>query len=102
MTEFTERILAVLSSVPKGKVLTYGIAAEYAGFKGMARQVSWILHSMSGKYGLPWHRIVNSQGKISLYKGKEGNLQEQMLAAEGIIFGPGGKINLKKYLWEPE
>ncbi|WP_193750905.1 MGMT family protein [Bacillus coahuilensis] len=58
MTEFTERTLMIISEIPKGKVMTYGQVAYMAGSPKAARQVVRILHSMSEKYHLLWHRVV--------------------------------------------
>ena len=63
---FTRRVITIISHIPSGKVLTYGLIAKIAGSPRGARQVSWILHSSSEKYELPWHRVVNAQGKIVL------------------------------------
>ena len=66
MTKFTEEVLDIIKMIPKGKVMTYGQIAAYAGNPRGARQVSRILHSMSSSHELPWHRVINSKGGISL------------------------------------
>ncbi len=98
MTDFTIQVLHIISSIPSGKVMTYGQIAAYAGNPRSARQVSRILHSMSEKHNLPWHRVINSKGTISL-TGEAGFLQGQMLSAEGISV-INKKIDLKKHLFE--
>ena len=98
MTEFTGKVLEIIQSIPKGKVMTYGQIASYAGNPHGARQVSRILHSMSMKYKLPWHRVVNSKGGISL-TGEGGFIQAQMLAGEGIDV-INKKINLRKHQYK--
>lgn len=99
MELFTEEVIRVIKSIPKGKVLTYKIVASLAGNHLASRQVARILHSCSKKYKLPWHRVINSQGYISLPVG--GGFEEQfgLLKREGIFISPTGKINLHKYLW---
>lgn len=97
MTDFTEDVLSIIKSIPKGFVMTYGQIAAYAGNPRGARQVSRILHSMTAKHKLPWHRVINSKGTISL-TGEAGFVQGQMLAAEGIIVF-NKKIDLKKHLY---
>lgn len=99
MQLFTEQVLFIIGSIPPGKVLTYGKVAALAGNSRGARQVSRILSSMSGKYNLPWHRVINGKGKISL-PDPGYSLQKTKLEEEGIVFGPGDTINLKVYLWE--
>ncbi len=98
MTEFTESVLDIIKSIPYGKVMTYGQIAAVAGNPRGARQVSRILHSMSSSHGLPWHRVINSQGGISL-TGEGGFVQETLLSQEGITV-INKKINLKKYQYK--
>ena len=98
MTKFTEEVLEIIKMIPYGKVMTYGQIAAYAGNPRGARQVSRILHSMSLKHGLPWHRVINSKGSISL-TGEAGFVQEALLSAEGIPV-INRKIDLKKYLYK--
>ena len=98
MTEFTESVLDIIKSIPQGKVMTYGQIAAVAGNPRGARQVSRILHSMSVNHGLPWHRVINSQGGISL-KGEGGFVQATLLSQEGIDV-INKKINLKKYQYK--
>ena len=95
MTKFTEEVLEIIKMIPKGKVMTYGQIAAYAGNPRSARQVSRILHSMSGKYQLPWHRVINAKGMISL-TGEAGFVQGSLLANEGISV-INKKIDLAKY-----
>ena len=97
---FIRNVKELLLKVPRGKVATYGQIAAYAGNPLAARQVVRVLHSSSEKEGLPWHRIINRQGKISLKPGDGYEIQKEMLEKEGIIFGPGDIIDLKKFLWK--
>jgi len=98
---FYQRVIAIIKNIPEGKVATYGQIATYAGNPRAARQVSYILHSSSQKEDLPWHRVINSKGSISL-KPKYGyELQKQMLKKEGITFKENNCINLKRFLWIP-
>ncbi len=101
MTEsFTERVKTLIKEIPPGKVATYGQIATYAGNYRAARQVAWILHSSSRKDNLPWHRVINSKGHISLPPGQGYETQKEMLEKEGIIFEEKDKINFDQYLWE--
>lgn len=99
---FTQKILALIAAIPEGMVSTYGIIAYYGGNHRGARQVARILHSSSRKYGLPWHRVINRSGKISLPPGSGYALQKKLLESEGVVFNDNGKIDLEKYLWLPE
>ncbi|MBI9013705.1 MAG: MGMT family protein [Clostridiales bacterium] len=102
MNTFTEQAIKVIVSVPAGTVLTYGRVALLAGSPGAARQVGWLLNSMSEKYKLPWHRIINAQGKISLRDPVSSYEQKMLLEDEGIEFINDDTISLKKYLWDVE
>lgn len=62
---FTERVIRIIQPIPSGHVMTYGQIARLAGNSWGARQVARILHSMSCKYRLPWHRVINSRGEIA-------------------------------------
>ena len=64
MESFTERVIQLIQQIPAGNVMTYGQIAKLAGSPRGARQVVRILHSSSGKYQLPWHRVVNAKGEI--------------------------------------
>jgi len=100
-TPFTLAVKDRIKKIPKGKVCTYGILAISAGNPQAARQVARILHACSRKDGLPWHRVVNRNGKISLkpYQGYE--IQKQLLKAEGIEFNSDDTICFDSFLWIP-
>ncbi|WP_413582839.1 MGMT family protein [Bdellovibrio sp. HCB288] len=100
LSDFSKKVIETILKIPEGKVATYKQIAELAGKPQGSRGVSWILHSSSTKYKLPWHRVLNSQGKIS-FDIKSRNYQEQKkkLAKEGVVFDTMGKLDLKKYQW---
>jgi methylated-DNA-protein-cysteine methyltransferase-like protein len=102
MTPFTEKVIKIIQSIPEGKVMTYGGIAQAAGSPRGARQVVRILHSMSRKYKLPWHRVVNVKGMISLAEDEESSLQKLYLLGEGIIFDGKGVIDLELFQFHPE
>ena len=97
ISPFTEKVIDIIQSIPEGKVMTYGQISKEAGKPRGARQVSWILHAMSRKYHLPWHRIINAKGEISL----TGSEQEDLLALEGVEQNVRGRIDLNVYQWNP-
>lgn len=101
MNAFTRQVIDVIRSIPKGCVTSYGRVAALAGNPRGARQVSRILHSMSQKHELPWHRVVNASGKISLPEGRGYELQKALLESEGVFPSPSGVIDLDRYLWIP-
>lgn len=97
------RIYEVVRRVPEGRVATYGQVAVMAGLPGHARQVGYALHACRPEDELPWQRIVNAKGEISLRSepGYEG-LQRAILESEGVEFDPAGRIDLKRFRWEAE
>jgi methylated-DNA-protein-cysteine methyltransferase-like protein len=99
-TNFTLDVIRIIKNIPVGKVLTYGKIAKLAGNPRAARQVSWLLHSSSNKYNLPWHRVINSQGRIVLKSEDGKDYQKILLEKEGIKFVDESRVDLKKYLWE--
>jgi len=96
---YTERIKELIKQIPAGKVATYGQIALYAGNPRASRQVAWILHSSSRKDNLPWHRVINSKGRISLPKEGGYDLQKKLLEKEGVVFKENDCIDLDKYIW---
>jgi methylated-DNA-protein-cysteine methyltransferase-like protein len=100
-TPFTREVKKSVRSVPRGRVATYGQIAVLAGRERGARGVAWILHSSAEKAGLPWHRIIGAAGRISLPRGRGFAEQKRRLVAEGIVVSPGGRIDLKRFRWEP-
>ncbi|WP_440109671.1 MGMT family protein [Paenibacillus sp. QZ-Y1] len=102
MTPFTKQVVAIITAIPEGKVMTYGQIAAHAGSPRAARQVVRILHSMSRKERLPWHRVVNAKGQISIPDEHSRLMQETELISEGIEFQMDGSINLRIYGHDPE
>ncbi|WP_411053920.1 MGMT family protein, partial [Tritonibacter sp. SIMBA_163] len=70
MQPFTKKVIEIMKNIPEGKVMSYGQVARTAGSPRAARQVARILHSMSQKHGIPWHRIVNAKGEIAIKDGE--------------------------------
>lgn len=99
---FYERVINIIQSIPEGKVATYGEIADYAGNQRAARQVAYILNSSWRKHNLPWYRVINSKGSISLPKDRGYELQKKLLKREGIIFDKDDCIDLKRFQWFPE
>ncbi len=96
------KIWHIVAMIPQGKISSYGKIADYAGLPGRARYVSKALKSAPEHLSLPWHRVLNSQGKISFEKNSV-SFQEQMelLRIEGITVNCG-KVNLSEYQWRPD
>jgi methylated-DNA-protein-cysteine methyltransferase-like protein len=96
---FSEKVIDLIRSIPRGKVSTYRQIAASAGNLFAARRVAWLLHSSARKHGLPWHRVINSEGRISLKPGHGYETQRRLLRAEGVGFRRDGSIDLERYLW---
>jgi methylated-DNA-protein-cysteine methyltransferase-like protein len=96
---FTEKVVGVIRRIPRGKVATYGLVAMMAGNPRGARQVVRILHTQSEKHDLPWYRVINSKGTISL-TGEGYRIQRQLLEKEGVVFDANDRIDFSRYLWK--
>lgn len=99
---FEQRIIKLLKKIPKGKVVTYGQIAAMAGNPRGARQVVRILSTCSKKEKLPWHRVINRLGQISLPLHDGYEIQKALLEAEDIKFNLNDKIDLATYQWQPK
>jgi methylated-DNA-protein-cysteine methyltransferase related protein len=95
------RILSLLKKIPKGKVASYGQIAALAGSPKGARQVVRILHSLSEKEKLPWHRVVDRNGRISLPMEGAGARQAMLLLKEKVAVSRMGEVDMRKYAWRP-
>ena len=100
--DFTSEAIRLIKAIPRGKVATYGQIACLTGHYPSVRRVVWILHTLSDKEKLPWHRVVNRKGKISLKPGAGYEKQKELLIKEGILFSDKDCIDLDRYLWEPD
>ena len=97
-----QRIYAVVRRIPEGRVATYGQVASLAGLAGHARQVGYALHALPKGTAIPWHRVVNANGGISLRSMPGGELvQRGLLEREGIRLDPRGRVPLARVRWRP-
>jgi len=98
--ELAPMIFQVIAQIPYGRVASYGQIARLAGIPKHARLVGYVLKHMDADSSLPWYRVINSQGKISLSKlNDQGhNIQAQLLLAEGILV-IGDKVKMKEFQW---
>ena len=100
---FDQRVQQVVAQIPPGQLATYGQIAEYIGAYGCARQVGWALRRLALPSAVPWHRVVNAQGRISMSLSREGSdwIQRELLLAEGIPVDAEGWLPLARYRWLP-
>jgi TDG/mug DNA glycosylase family protein len=97
------RIHAVVRRIPEGRVASYGQIARLADLPGHARQVGYALAALRGESDVPWQRVINARGEVSLRKapGYE-HLQRALLEREGVVFDAKGRVSLARFGWQPE
>ncbi|WP_312632799.1 MGMT family protein [Pseudescherichia sp.] len=95
---FPQRVWQIVAAIPPGSVTTYGEVARLAGSPRAARQVGGVLRRLPEGSTLPWHRVVNRQGQISL-TGPDLQRQRQALLADGVQVSGSGEIDLARYRW---
>jgi methylated-DNA-protein-cysteine methyltransferase-like protein len=94
------RIYRVIARIPRGRVATYGQIAALAGLGGHARQVGYALSSLPEGSGVPWHRVINAKGAVSVRSEKGcDSEQRRLLEAEGVDFDERGRVSLAKFRW---
>ncbi|WP_444935209.1 MGMT family protein [Microbulbifer sp. JMSA004] len=94
-----ERICQALAAIPKGRVVTYGDLAEMAGYPRAARLAGQTLRKLPRGTKLPWHRVINAQGRISLPE-PGASRQRKRLESEGVTLLKG-RVDMSKYRWKP-
>lgn len=99
---FYDRVYQFVRGVPAGSVVTYGQVALELGSPAAARAVGYALHFLPGNSDVPWWRVVNAGGGISLRgRGEAAEAQRGVLEGEGVAFRPEGTIDLRRYRWIP-
>ena len=95
----------MIAAVPPGRVVTYGQVAALAGHPRRARMVGRLLAELPPGHNLPWHRVINAQGRISPRAddapGEAVTRQQRLLEAEGVVFRRG-RVDLARYGWRAE
>ena len=98
-------VWGIAKRIPRGRVATYGQLAALLGMPKHARQVGYALSASPGNMKIAWHRVVNAEGRISLrlkhWETGSDDLQRFLLEAEGVTFDDSGRIDLKKFRWQP-
>ena len=98
-----QKIYDTVRKIPPGRVATYGQIASLAGLPGHARQVGYALHALKSGSGVPWHRVINAQGRISLGRRMGGaQIQRLLLEEEGVEFDHRGRISPAQFGWRPK
>ncbi|HTE44678.1 MAG TPA: MGMT family protein [Gemmatimonadaceae bacterium] len=96
-----ERIFAIVRKIPRGRVTTYGTVARLAGLAGQARLVGYALSALRDGTSVPWHRVINAQGRLSLElaASSSGTTQRLRLIREGVTVDAGGRVSLERFGW---
>ncbi len=107
---FNQCVWDIVAVIPRGKVATYGQIARLVprpqGVRARhyrAAGARWVGRAMAAcPDGLPWHRVINAQGGISVRSGNDHHtVQRRLLEAEGIVFNKGAKTDLNRFQWDP-
>ena len=92
----------VVSRISRGRVATYGQIATLAGMDGHAREVGYALHHLPSHSDVPWHRVLNARGEVSPRTRSDSHeLQRMLLEGEGVEFDARGRVDMKRFRWEP-
>ena len=94
---FYEQVYEVVRLIPKGKVMSYGGVARQCGRPGVARAVGYALHMVPAHAHVPWWRVINSYGRISIPNPEAAELQRQKLMAEGVLVDDTLRTDMRRY-----
>jgi methylated-DNA-protein-cysteine methyltransferase-like protein len=104
-SSFNAQVYALVRCIPPGKVLSYGRVAEMLGVPHGAREVGWALSALKqarNEPPVPWHRVLNAQGRISIKGSPEAALEQRLrLEAEGVVFDEHDTLDMSRYQWNP-
>lgn len=95
---FQERVFAIVKRIPRGRVASYGLVAKLAGSPRAARQVGMVMRL---GHGLPWWRVLASDGRIVIQNPEYRFAQHAKLEAEGIPVRDG-RVDYDRFVWKPK
>jgi len=93
------QVYALVRACPAGRVTTYGWLGKAVGYPRGARMIGWIMNE--SPEGVPAQRVINSKGELSGSWAFGQGRMRQLLEAEGIVFSPDERVDLKRYGWDP-
>src|SRR5919204_5612629 len=97
-----QRIYAVVRRIPRGSVATYGQVAALAGLPRQPRLVGYALHALARATKVPWHRVINARGMVSIRSDGSASLSQRLLLErEGVYFDIRGRVSLERFGWKP-
>ena len=97
-----DAILAVVRRIPRGRVATYGQIAALAGLARQPRLVGYALHALPTSTAVPWHRVINARGMVSIRSDGAASVSQQLLLErEGVHFDGRGRVSLERHQWRP-
>lgn len=96
---YQQVVYTIVRQIPSGLVASYGQIARIAGGGITARMVGYALAALPQGNDVPWQRVINSQGKISLPSFGRA-VQEKLLREEGVKFDPDGRVDFERYGWD--
>jgi len=100
MPQFFECVYRLVEQIPPGRVTSYGALAAMLGRPRAARTVGWALHSLPASREVPWHRVINSQGRVSSrQEGHAADLQRALLEDEGVVFDEENRVDWSQFGW---
>ncbi|MGH7710674.1 MAG: MGMT family protein [Gemmatimonadaceae bacterium] len=104
LTSSYKRIYETIRRIPKGRVASYGQVAREAGLRRHARMVGYALHRLPTSSNVPWHRVVNSKGELSLVRaGRASGMEQRLrLEREGILVNAAFRVSIAKFGWRPK
>ncbi|MBI1270883.1 cysteine methyltransferase [bacterium] len=110
MSEVFEKVYRIVQSIPRRRVLTYGLISQLMEGKLSPQGVGWALNGLSGRKGasafdsetVPWHRVINSRGLVSTNRRGDmpPDLQRRLLEDEGVVFDAEERVDLNRFLWK--
>jgi methylated-DNA-protein-cysteine methyltransferase related protein len=105
MAEWHMHVKRIVRSIPAGRVMTYGQIAWLVGVPRGARAVGWVLHGLPEGTDVPWHRVINAQGRISNRSSPSAPYEQRnRLEAEGVQFDETDDLRVRDFdaiLWQP-
>ena len=100
MSGFFEKVYRLVQRVPPGNVVSYGAIAKMLEHPHAARTVGWAMHSIPKGMDVPWWRVINSKGRVSLSGERGARRQRELLEAEGVEFDERGSVDWDRFGWE--